>query len=183
MLPRSLVHRSDELTACTITLRPAGAEDESFLYCVYACTREAELRLFDWDLAQKTAFLKMQFTAQFHDYRKRFQGSGYEVIAVDGERAGRLFIHRGTDEIRLVDIGLLLEYCNRGIGSLLVKAVLDEAANAGKPVRLHVESSNRAVRFYQRLGFAPIGTQGVHIGMEWSPLDERLTRWGRQSPP
>ena len=32
-----------------------------------------------------------------------------------------------------------------------------------------VSNFNRAVRFYQRLGFAPIGTQGVHIGMEWSP--------------
>ena len=53
-----------------------------------------------------------------------------------------------------------------------LKAVLDEAAEADKTVRLRVESLNRAVRLYERLGFASIGTDGAHIEMEyvpWSP--------------
>jgi ribosomal protein S18 acetylase RimI-like enzyme len=91
------------------------------------------------------------------------------VILHGGQPAGRLFLHRGTDEIRVVDIGLLPEHRNQGIGGALLKAVLDEAAEAGKAVRLHVESFNRAVRLYERLDFASVGTDGAHIEMEFAP--------------
>ena len=80
-----------------------------------------------------------------------------------------MFVHRGVDEIRIVDVGLLPENCNQGIGTAIVKAILDEASEAGKPVRLHVEHFNRAQRLYERLGFLPIGSSGVHVEMESVP--------------
>ncbi len=45
----------------TISLRPITAEDVDFLYRVYASTRADEMKLVDWDDAQKRAFLEMQF--------------------------------------------------------------------------------------------------------------------------
>ena len=143
--------------------------DEPFLYRVYASTREEELRLIDWDNDQKTAFLTMQFNAQRLFYRQSFPGWGYDVISIGEQPVGRLFVHRGTDAIRVVDLGLLPEYRNQGIGGALLKAVLDEADDDGKPVRLHVESFNRAARLYERLGFRSVGLNGIHIEMEWAP--------------
>jgi len=43
-------------------------------------------------------------------------------------------------------------YRNAGIGSALLHAVMAEATQAGKPVRIHVETQNPALRLYTRLG-------------------------------
>ena len=155
--------------AGSIGLRPAVPADEPFLYRVYASTREEELRPFDWDGDQKAAFLTMQFRAQSSSYRQNFPARDTTWSSSAVNPSGRILVHRGADEICVVDIGLLPEYRNQGIGGALLKAVLDEAAEAGKPVRLHVESFNRAVRLYERLGFGPIRTDGIHVEMEWSP--------------
>jgi hypothetical protein len=42
-------------------------------------------------------------------------------------------VHRQDDEIRSVDIGILPEYCHRGIGTALLRGLQSEAAAAGKP--------------------------------------------------
>ncbi len=169
MLLRTLMDRVHGPLAGRIVLRPAAAADEPLLYRIYASAREQELQLVDWDHCQKTAFLKMQFGAQNAFYRQCFPDSGYEVILLNHEPIGRLFLHRAPDEIRLVDIGLLSEHRNQGIGAALIATIMDEAAEAGKPVRLHVEVSNRAQRLYQRLGFLPIAARGLHLEMEFVP--------------
>jgi ribosomal protein S18 acetylase RimI-like enzyme len=167
MLRRTLMERVQGPLAGSIGLRPAIAADEPFLYRVYASTREEELQLFDWNDDQKTAFLTMQFNSQRSSYRQGFPG--YDVISIGEQPVGRLFVHRGTDAIRVVDLGLLPESRNQGIGGALLNAVLDEAAEARTSIRLHVESSNRAVRLYERLGFRPFGINGIHVEMEWAP--------------
>jgi len=68
-----------------------------------------------------------------------------------------------------VDISLLPEYRNRGIGSNLLKEIMSEGAQAGLPVTIHVEMFNPALRLYDRLGFHRIADHGVYYLMEWSP--------------
>ncbi len=46
--------------------------------------------------------------------------------------------------------------------------VLAEAARASKPVRIHVEKLNPALRFYERLGFTRIADKGVYWFLEWT---------------
>ena len=86
-----------------------------------------------------------------------------------GQPVGRLLVHRGACEIRVVDLGLLPEHRNQGIGGGVLQALLHEADEARTPVRLHVATFNRAMKLYERLGFAPIRTDGIHVEMEWSP--------------
>ena len=50
------------------------------------------------------------------------------------------------------------------MGDLLVEAARDR-----KPVRIHVERHNPALRLYERLGFVRLGDNGVYYLMEWSP--------------
>jgi GNAT superfamily N-acetyltransferase len=47
--------------------------------------------------------------------------------------AGPRYVMRAGDEIRIIDIALLPEYCNRGIGTALLRGLQSEAAAAGKP--------------------------------------------------
>ena len=72
-------------------------------------------------------------------------------------------MRRSQDEIRIVDIALLAEFCNRGIGTTLLRGLQSEAAAAGKPLRIHVERFNPALRLYERLGFRQIDDRGVSV--------------------
>ena len=68
---------------------------------------------------------------------------------------------RWADEIRIVDIALLPEYRNRGIGRRCCAGCCEAAAD-GKPLRIHVERFNPALRLYERLGFRPVADRGVY---------------------
>jgi len=153
----------------TLTLRPIAAEDMDLLCRVYASTREEELAQVEWGAGQKAAFLQMQFDAQHAYYQENYPNAQFQVILVNGEPAGRLYVDRRAAEIRIVDIALLPEYRNRGVGSALLRDILAEGERAGLPVTIHVESFNPALRLYQRLGFRMAEDKGVYYFMEKSP--------------
>ena len=114
------------------------------------------------------AFLKQQFTAQHKFYQEHYNDTDFLIIVHDGVAIGRLYIARWTDEMRIVDIALLPRYRNGGIGTAILRDILAEAATAGKPVRIHVEKFNPAMRWYERLGFRAIEDKGVYVLMEWT---------------
>lgn len=151
----------------SITFRPICAEDEGFLYRVYASTREDELKQVDWENAQKEAFLKMQFNAQHSYYMEHYRLATFDIVLVDGEPVGRLYVDRRKAEIRIIDIALLPLFRNRGIGSTLLKELLAEGEQSGRAVTIHVERYNPALNLYTRLGFRHIADNGVYYLMEW----------------
>ena len=156
-----------------ITLRPLTEADFPFLYRVYAGTREAELAQAPWSDEEKRDFLDMQFRAQHSHYQKHFPEASYEIIERHGEPIGRLYLDRRPDELRIIDIALLTDKRGAGIGGALMQHILGEAALIGKPVRIHVERNNPAMRLYERLGFQKVEDQGVYWLMEWLPADSR----------
>jgi ribosomal protein S18 acetylase RimI-like enzyme len=163
------VSSQPEVAVPRIDLRVATADDEAFSYAVYASTRAEELAQVDWDDNQKTAFMRMQFAAQDRYYKEQYADAAFQVILCDGTPAGRLYVGRWPEEIRIIDIALLPDYRNRGIGSALLRQLLGEAAESGKRVSIHVEKYNPALRLYTRLGFQPVADQGVYLLMEWLP--------------
>ena len=155
-------------TVSSVALRPAAPEDRDFLASVYASTRTEELMAAPWTDEQKAAFLRMQFEAQDQYYRENYTTAEFLVILDEaGVPAGRLYVDRWADEIRLMDIALLPAHRGRGLGSRLLADLQDEARRAGKPLRIHVERMNPALGLYQRLGFQPIEDRGVYWLMEW----------------
>ncbi|HEX7049913.1 MAG TPA: GNAT family N-acetyltransferase [Longimicrobiales bacterium] len=152
-----------------IELRDAAPDDRAFLYRVYASTREEELAAVPWSGEQKEAFIRMQFEAQDRYYREHYADASFQVVLVDGEAAGRLYVARWPDEIRIVDIALLPEHRGRGIGTALLEALLAEADAAGRPVSIHVEQYNPARRLYARLGFREVEDRGVYVFMTRAP--------------
>jgi GNAT superfamily N-acetyltransferase len=141
-----------------------------FLFRVYRSTREEELAMVvDWTAEQKDAFVRQQFEAQHAWYQEHYEGAQFDVILVDGQPAGRLYVHRRPNEIRLVDITLLPEYRKGGFGTSILRDLLAEGEAAGKPVTIHVEIYNPAMRLYERLGFRPIEERGPYRLMEWRP--------------
>ncbi len=152
-----------------ISLRPEKPDDEGFLFEVYASTREEELALTNWDEPMRRAFLNQQFSAMRQGYRSMFPSGDFSIIELEGRPAGRMVINRSVAEFRVVDLALLPAHRNRGIGTLLMRQICSEAAEAGKPVRLSVLKYNRPWRWYERLGFAKIGDMGIYDELEWRP--------------
>jgi ribosomal protein S18 acetylase RimI-like enzyme len=153
----------------TVTLRPAQPQDEEFLRRVYGSTRTEELALVDWSEAQKEAFIAEQFAAQTSSYLNNYPGAEFQVIVVAGEPAGRLYLHRRRDEIRIMDLALLPAFRGQGIGSSLLRQVLAEGQARGLPVTIHVEKFNPALRLYQRLGFQVAEDKGVYVFLKCQP--------------
>ena len=150
-----------------VTLRAITDADLPFLLHLYASTRVDELAPVPWTDEQKAAFIVQQFEAQHAWWQEHYPRARFDLVLVDGEPAGRLYVDVWEREIRVVDIALVPAHRGGGIGSMLLRRVFDEGDAAGKPVSIHVEVFNPARRLYDRLGFVEKGTHGdVYVLME-----------------
>ena len=152
-----------------IGLRRAAPTEAAFLAEVYASTRTEELKATDWSDEQKAQFCKMQFEAQDAHYRKHYPTATFDVILCDDCPAGRLYVDRWAQEIRIMDIALLPNWRAKGVGTLLLQQLQAEATAAQKALSIHVETFNPALRLYERLGFKLKENKGVYLLLEWRP--------------
>lgn len=152
-----------------ITCRPVGPDDHAFLLAVYGSTRADEMALVPWSADQKDAFVKMQFAGQQEHYENTFPTASHQIILSRGRPVGRVYVARLEQEIRIVDITLMPAERNAGIGSFLLRGLIDEAGTVGKVVRIYVEEFNPSIRFFERLNFKPVEQHGIHLLLEWSP--------------
>jgi GNAT superfamily N-acetyltransferase len=151
-----------------LQLRPVKVADRDFLLGLYATTRAEELAAVPWTEQQKHDFIEMQFNAQTSAY-DAYPITTRDVIVVGDRPAGRLYVGRWAEEVCVVDISLLPEFRGQGIGTGLLQSLIAEAARERKPLRVHVERFNRALRLYTRLGFRAIADKGVYLQLEFTP--------------
>jgi ribosomal protein S18 acetylase RimI-like enzyme len=164
-----------------VTLRPALPEDEAFLFRLYAETRADEMAQTGWDDAQKEAFFKMQFAAQQQHYRIYYPQGEHSVIMLRGKPVGRLYLARSSEEIRILDIAILADHRNAGIGRIIIKDLMAEAAESSRPLRIYVETFNRALGLFERLGFERADQKDFHCLMQWQPSNEQSSRKPEQT--
>jgi ribosomal protein S18 acetylase RimI-like enzyme len=149
-----------------VQLRPEGPDDRQFLFDLYASTRADELDRTGWNEVTKRAFLQMQFDAQHTHYTTYFSDASFDIVERDGRPIGRLYVHRQASQVRIMDIALLPEWRNAGIGTALLRVILDEAGSTGAVVTLHVERTNPAKGLYDRLGFVEVSDDGLNVMMK-----------------
>jgi len=153
-----------------LSFRAICAGDQSFLAQLYASTRAAELAAVPWSDAEKQTFLLAQFQFQHRYYQEHFPVARFDVIEWAGAAIGRVYVNIENNNIRLIDIALLPEYQQRGIGTFILRDLMQQASQLGGYLRLYVELNNPAYLWYERLGFVAIGTNGVYQQMEWSSV-------------
>ena len=147
-------------------LRPESPADGPFLFGLYCDVRSEELAQTGWPAVQVQAFLSSQFDLQTRAYRATFPDAEFRLILCEGRPAGRIYTARLPDEFRLVDLALVSEFRNRGIGTALLRQLVARADEAGLPVRFHVERSNRARHLYERFGFQAVSENGPYFLLE-----------------
>jgi GNAT superfamily N-acetyltransferase len=153
----------------TIALRPAVPADRDFLFRLYASTREEELAWAAWPPGSKEIFLNQQFEARGRDYESRAPAGAKAIVLRDGAPVGQLWVDRGQDELRVLDVALLPEHRRKGFGTALFTELLSEARERKIPVRLSVVADSPARRLYERLGFSAVGPSDVYQEMECRP--------------
>ncbi|EPX82285.1 GNAT family N-acetyltransferase [Salipiger mucosus] len=152
-----------------IAFRVIHDTDRAFLRQVYAATREWEFTLTVWPEDEKRDFLQRQFEAQDLHYARAFPGAVRRIITLDGTDIGRLYIDRRDEVLHIIELSLLPAWQRRGIGTDILRSLLNEAHGGKVPVRLKVERTSPALRLYQRHGFRQTGSEGHHLSLEWRP--------------
>jgi ribosomal protein S18 acetylase RimI-like enzyme len=152
-----------------ITLRPVEAADEEFLVAIYRSTRQAELAQVPWSSEQKDAFVRSQFAAQNQHYAQEYPAAGHDVICLGDVAVGRVYLARNVDALHVLDITILPEHRNRGIGSTVLRRIMEEGRASRKPVTIYVESFNPSLQLFRRLGFDQVSESGFHCLLRWTP--------------
>jgi GNAT superfamily N-acetyltransferase len=134
-----------------------------FLEALYASVRGEEVSPLGWSDEQKRVFLSIQFTLQHHHYAQHYGDAEFAILGREGVPVGRLYVHCGASDDRVVNISLMSEAHNRDIGGTLLASVIAR----GRSVSFHVEKFNPAQRLYLRLGFRVDGESGPYWLMQW----------------
>ena len=108
--------------------------------------------------------------AQEKFFRRSFSSETVQIVVVASRNAGLLHVEREPDAIFLANIQIHPEFQNDGLGTAVIRALLDSAQALNLPVRLQVLKVNTAAqRLYARLGFVPSGETLTHQLMRWRP--------------
>ncbi len=141
-----------------ITLRPASAFDEPFLLDLRRATMTEHLDR----VGEPT-------TSEAHDQRMRYRFEEARIVCIGGARIGLLKAYRDATGWVLLQVQILPSHQGRGIGSRIVRAMLDQARQEHLPVCLNVLKGNPARRLYERLGFCSTGETDSEVTMVWNP--------------
>ena len=142
-----------------LTFRNATEADSDFAYMVKkAAFRKYAEKVWGWDETDQRAL-----------HVRRFAAQAFEIIGFCGKDVGVLATVEEADCIRVYQLFILPDYQGKGIGSVCMRRIMEDAGSGEKPVRLQVLKINcRAIEFYQRLGFIGVGEGDTHIQMAWS---------------
>lgn len=143
-----------------VEIRQALKTDSEFCYLV----RELAFRAYaekvrGWDEEKERAI-----------HRTRFASQDYKVIQYAGRDVGVLSAETKPDAIKVNQVFILPDDQGNGIGTSVMKHLIRESEHLRLSLRLQVINGNdRALLFYERLGFHRIGKTDTHIQMERSP--------------
>ena len=146
-----------------IALRPAAPADSEFCFQLHkAAMGSCVSAIWGWDEQRQRG-----------SHASSFSPGRWQIITADGADIGMLDVDYRPGEIYLSRIELHPGYQGRGIGTSLVRALIDEAARKGQDLVLDVLTVNhRAQALYQRLGLKEVARHGpgnIKITMRVSP--------------
>lgn len=142
-----------------VRLRRSRPEDTSFALGLYLDTSKAVLDVLG---IYDGAFAHERFLKLYRPDRS--------WVAWDGdERVGWLQLDETVRLVTLRQIHLVPAYRNRRIGGAVLRELLGQASARGRRVALNVVRTNRAIAFYERLGFTIVGRRGYRLRMLWEP--------------
>lgn len=109
--------------------------------------------------SKKTAFVQSQFQSQHNHYLSEYPQGKFQIINLDYERIGRLYVSESASEIHIIDLIISPNYRKKGIGKKIITDILRDAE---KPVRIYLESFNQSIGLFKELGFSMKSDEGIY---------------------
>ena len=160
-----------------LTWRRAEAADEPLLFRLFAVNKAAEFAPLGLAAQELDSLLLMQYRARQQSYAQSFPAAVDTILCRgDGAAVGRHLVERQPNCYRGVDLAVLPEHRNRGVGAWALRQIQQAAALEEIPFRLRVVKSNPALRLYERLSFLRAGSDELSFNMEWQPPTMRASR-------
>ena len=142
-----------------IKLIPADQTHKEFSYQV---KKEAEggyiTDMFDWDEDVQRDF-----------HAKAWKQQKPDIISYDGNLIGTIATIESEDCIEIGQFFILPDYQNKGIGTHLLKSILNKAEQLGKHVTLRFLKNNPVRSLYVRNGFRVTDSDEILYYMERKP--------------
>jgi ribosomal-protein-alanine N-acetyltransferase len=133
-------------------------------------------------LAIEQASFTNPWTREMYLAELKNEGVSFFYLARDKGRRilGFCSFWRVLDELHINNIAVVPEYRRLGVGSALLRRVLDEAARFGiRRTMLEVRQSNAPARqLYETFGFVVAGTRSKYYT---NPIEDALVLW-REEP-
>ena len=145
-------------------LRPAVPEDRDWIYaCKAASVRPYVEPIWGWD----EAFQRRDFDGDFGSIGQ------FSVIEAAGQPIGFLQVLEEKDCVEVAELHLVSDCRGQGIGSSILRRLLNQCRNQGRTLRLGCFKENhRAKALYQRLGFRQTAETETHYVLEAAPDSE-----------
>ena len=120
--------------------------------------------------------LEMMYSTQALEIQI-FDGKPFVIAEMDGEGVGfASFGQKAQSLYRLHKLYVLPNIQQKGTGKLLLKEVIRQVVElGGKQLELNVNKYNKAVGFYQKMGFAITDTIDLNIGNGYFMNDYIMT--------
>lgn len=138
---------------------PGEESHREFSYQVTESTMgDYAARILGWDERERRKY-----------HAKDWQTKRPSIIIYDSQPIGTIYILENENQIEIGQFYILPEYQNKGIGSHLLKRVLEDSDKTGLTVKLAVLKVNPAMSLYQRHGFEIAGSNEYQYLMERKP--------------
>ena len=151
-----------------LTLRPETQADLPFRFQLFIRSRPPEWDQVYLPIEELTQLMNQQFWAQTETYLARFPEARFDIIELNGEPIGRIVVNRPGDCIHIVDQAISPQLRNQGLGTAVMRSLMEEAAADGLFMTLKVSNANDpSMKLYSRLGFEPVDESLEYIEMTW----------------
>jgi GNAT superfamily N-acetyltransferase len=142
-----------------IKLIPADETHKEFSYQVKkAAEGEYVTLMFGWNENVQRDF-----------HAKAWQRQKPDIISYDGKLVGTIATIESEDCVDIEQVFISPDYQNKGIGTHLLKGILDRADQSGKNVTLRFLKNNPVKSLYIRNGFRVVHTDETLYYMERKP--------------
>jgi ribosomal protein S18 acetylase RimI-like enzyme len=151
--------------------RPERAEDERFLFALFAAHNGIILRQAGLPAAMIENLLESQFRSQTTTYRNMYPDAIYSIILFEGQEIGRFIEQDETDVVCFVDFLIAPELQAKGLGPAITRALMEEWGTRGRGTRVEVMVNNEpCLKMCRKLGF----TEGkpderAYVELHWYP--------------
>jgi putative hydrolase of the HAD superfamily len=145
-----------EINWKSINLKPAKDTDREFAYQVKKAAEGTYItELWGWDEGVQRNF-----------HAKQWQENRPNIIFYGNRPIGTLAVNEKTEGIEVAQFFILPEFQNRGIGTFLMRQIVERADQSGRKIRLRYLKNNPVATFYLRLGFQIVDPGEVFNSME-----------------